>query len=164
MKKVYLITILLIASSFFCSCTINRKIASVQIDDTVYSSMYLYSFDNADISSYTLFPPHDVAPTPSGYTYSTEKLSSGDTIKVWGNIRFRTESENYLSSGDFGTTATVNKLIETYQIKVKEKKDTYVITYFDISNRTSSINPEHINKVEKVTIEVVKERVIINYK
>lgn len=166
MKRIFpLATLCFIISIFLLSCDGNEKIKSVEVDDTEYSTFYLYRFEEAEVGlKYSYLNDSVQKPTSSGYIYSSQNLSSGDTIKVWGNIIFYDEYEtvDYYNTSSIGTNAIVKEKLDTYNITIEEKSDTYVITYYTHKNSTFS-QKEDIIEVEKHKIEVVKERVTIEY-
>ena len=62
----------------------------------------------------------------------------------------------------FGTNATVDDIVDTYRVKVKSKKDSYIITYFDYSDSCAS-NIEDLPKIVEHKIEVSKALVVIEH-
>ena len=166
-KVVLLVSIVLIIANLFCSCSAGNEIKSVVVDDVEYSTIYLYSFKNAQIDNYVKTLQTEVAPTESGFVYSSEKLSSGDAVKVWTGYyftdKFSNSSGNFAVIGsDFGTIAVVDKVIEIYRIEIKSTDSTYRITYFTYPIKTVS-EEKDIGEIEKHKIEVTKERVTIKY-
>ncbi len=170
MKKIIsLICLSLIFSIVLSSCS-TEKVESVTIDNVEYKTLYLYSFKDAEISGYSGLMP--VYPTVDGYVYSTEKLSPGDIIRVWSTFLFY---EKPLSTADiitdiitedrFGTNAVVDKLLETYRVKVEPNGDTYLITCYTVEDYSCSTahNREDLSAIEKQKIEIVKDRAVIKY-
>ena len=162
MKKIgLLVSVVLIISNFFCACSAKSEIKSVVIDDVEYKTIYLYSFKDAQIDKYVKTLQTEVEPTESGFVYSSEKLSPGDTVKVWNNYRFTDDISDWDLSL-FGTIAVVDKVMETYCIAIKSTDSTYRITYYTYSGETVS-EKKNIEEIEKHKIEVTKERVTIKY-
>ena len=162
-KVVFMVATVLTISFLLCSCTTNSTIEAVIVDGVEYKTVYLYSFENAELdSNLKHFPYRNISPTACGYTYSSQKLSPGDTINVWSNCVYRETSSTSINSSDFGTNAVVTKMIKTYQISIREAQDTYIITYYEF-NRDTATNKEDLKEIKRNTIEVVKERVTIKY-
>ena len=165
MKKWLLVLLVFSCLVFLNSCFFNERIEMVKVDDAVYENVYLYSFKDAELEGTNvshLF--EDFSPTSCGYVYSNKELSAGDKIKVW-EYQLDRNKDNIYSFNDFGTDAIVDELIESYYIKVKESKDTYIITYYEFGgfNSTAS-NKQDLCEIEMNKIEVVKERATIKYK
>lgn len=169
MKK--LISILLslfILVLSLCSCGTNRihkKIKSITVDTYKYETIYLYSFKNAKLDLGNIvkdFSP-ETAPTQTGYVLSTSKLDSGDEVKVWTQHYF---GEDYYHSSQ-GTTAVVDKLVETYSIKIDNKNETYLISLFNVNEprqwNTHTVSEKTELEVVFRQIEVTKDRVTIEY-
>lgn len=148
-------------TSFFCSCSAEKTIEEICIGDKKYETIYLYSFEDANINdTYYFVDNSDIIPTTSGYAYFSQKLSSGDPVQVWTNC--------YFQSGDswaFGTKAVVEQLIDIYPIKVKEQQDCYVITYYEVEDVEHSVasDKQNLSKITKNEIKCAKELVIIRY-
>ena len=160
-KNLCLFLVFVLNSFALLSCSQN-DIKSIMVDEKNYSTYYLYSFKDANITdNYTMLETAN-PPTETGYIYSTEKLNHGDSIKVWNNILFG-GSDNYISSSMFGTDAIVDKVIEVYPIKVDIGKETYTITYFDVKSAKTVSDKSDITEPSKNKIEVTKERVTIEY-
>ncbi len=139
------------------------------VDDVEYKTIYLYSFRDADTNGEfdCKTRNHNILHDSYGYTYSSQKSSPGDAIKVWHNCFFSkndsTSNTISYSYSDFGATAIVEEIIDTYRIEVKETKDTYIITYFKTSNFDTATNKEDLDEIKKNTIEVTKNRATIKY-
>lgn len=161
MKKILFLSLLLTISIFLNSCSTD-VIKSIEVDNTIYRNVYLYSFKDAQIDdvrpNYLPIDP----PTTNGYVYSYEKLSPGDTVRVWTNFTFG-DIGTSVSYSNFGTDAIVVELIETYSLKLERKSDTYKITYYPASEYYTIHEGKEITKLTKHTFEVVKEKVTINY-
>ena len=167
MKKLQQICIVFMILSLLCSCSENRKIKSVKIDDITYETIYLYSFTNAQIDGFHPMLQNDkTLISTNGYVFLTEKYEKGDVVEVWENLFF---DDNITTSTSVsyhrGTTAVIDELLESYQIEIENKQNTFIITcYLQNSRNTYSIYEyEDIEKPQKVTMEVVKERVMIYY-
>ena len=102
MKK-SLIVFLLVIVVLLPSCIENTKIKSVTADNVKYETVYLYSFENAEINEISPFMINYTKPKPNGYIYSCNKLSPGDTIKVWNNILFKSNNQNVILRGNNGS-------------------------------------------------------------
>jgi hypothetical protein len=162
MKKIFFAVVVIIVSIFFVSCHNNDKIESIEVDNEEYKTIYLYSFKDAEIDNEFMYIENcDVSPSSCGYVYSSEVLSVGDTINVWTNCFF-----NSGDSSTIGTYAVVEEIVDTYNVKIEEKKDTYIITYYIIENydRKTVSEKQELSKIEENKIEVFKERVTIKYK
>ena len=131
------------------------------IDTQKHNTVYLYSFKDAQIADEyrTIW---DDTPTQSGYVYSTKKLNSGESIQVWTHMHWGSvQTSNELG---VGVSAVVDELIETYSIDVDAKTDTYRIAYFEFSMvKTTFSDRELVQELKKSEVEVVKERVSIEY-
>ena len=170
MKKtisvILLISLLILMLS---SCDIiSGDISSVRIDDSLLSchTVYLYAFKNAKIDSNYESETSTETPTSSGFIYSREKLKVGDSIEVWKDFKFGTKTSSWQDDRQSGTEAVVAKIVDKYEVKVKNKGDTYIITYYTIDTSysyTSVTERKNLVEVEKNKIEVVKDRVIIVY-
>ena len=161
MKKIFLLSLLLTVTILLNSCSTD-VIESIKVDEITYRTVYLYSFKDAQIEGVQPnYLPMD-PPTANGYVYSCEKLSPGDTIRVWTNFRFG-DVGNSLTYSDLGTNAIVVELIETYSIKLERKSDTYKITYYPSTGLGTFHEGKEITELTKHTFEVVKERVTIYY-
>ena len=167
MKK-FISIILLFSSVLFmlCSCgNYGNNISSVSIDNIskTYKTVYLYSFKDASIDDYYQDDSSDMPPTATGYVYSTEKLKVGDKIEVWSNLWFGNLNSYPYGNSRRGTNAVVSRIVATYRVTVEEKEDTYIITYYTISESSSASKRKDLKELTKHKIEVTKERVIINY-
>lgn len=170
MKKtisvILLISLLILMLS---SCDIiSGDISSVRIDDSLLSchTVYLYAFKNAKINSNYESETSTETPTSSGFIYSREKLKVGDSIKVWQDFKFGKKTSSWPDNRQSGTEAVVAKIVDKYEVKVKNKGDTYIITYYTVDeliSHTTVTNRENLAKIEKHKIEVVKDKVIIEY-
>lgn len=173
MKKVFLAITVSITLVLLCSCSYNHfkvtrnNIESIMVDDVEYKTIYLYSFRDANTNGEFACKTrnHNILHDSYGYTYSSQKSSPGDAIKVWHNCFFSKNNSNSItySSSDFGATAIVEEIIDTYRIEVKETKDTYIITYFKTSGFDTATNKEDLDELKKNTIEVTKNRATIKY-
>ena len=154
----------LILTIALCAASCGGKdIKSVTIDDKIYYSGCLGSFKDADISAECVaMGTSTQIPTEEGFAYVEHR--DGDSVRVWRDFFFKTTNKLNLTSEDLGTNATLDKVIKDYSIKVEEKKDTYIITYYTFSTETFFEKSEALdNPPEKQVIEVVKERVSISY-
>ena len=166
MKKIIsTISIITLVLSFLTSCSSN-KVKSVKVDEYTYYTFYLYSFKDAQIDNVNISDSHDYVPTSTGYIYSMEQLSSGDTIKVWHDFTFGEQDHPWTNGG---TNATVDRLIDTYRIDVKKNDSTYEITYYTLVSSyyqlslSTVTNKSDLEKTQKHKIEVFIERAIIEY-
>ena len=162
MKK--LISILLIIASMLsilCSCSILTRdnISSVRVEGGgYYQTVYLYSFKEDQKTDYEKFVSHASGSTviTSGYIYSTEKLKAGD--KIYTGKYFNSQSF------DYGYTyAIVDKVVKTYRVKVQDNGDTYIITYYTANSYSAVTSKKDLTEVDKHKIEIVKEKVLIEY-
>ena len=151
MKKIVVLTnLILIFTILFCSCSTD-KISSVSVDDKVYRTIYLYSFKDAQIDKeYDSDINTNIKLTTNGFVYSTQKLLPGEKITVW-NWYFEY------------CIATVDEVIEVYRIEIKSTSDTYKITYYSLPVKETVSEKRDIQALKMQKIEVVKERVIITY-
>ena len=158
-------TLLLLLSS----CTnFGNDISSVGIDGVskTYTTVYLYSFKNAAIDENYESTTSDETPTSEGYIYSTEKLKSGDKIRVWKDFKFGVSSSQWLGDRTSGTYAVVDRIVKTYRVSVEEKEDTYIITYYTVygnDGNDCASKKKNLKELTKHKIEVAKDRVIIEY-
>ena len=168
-KYVCLTCVVLIISILFCACFDGDKISSIIIDDIEYKTIYLYSFRDAQLdklnNEHKNLRQPEITPSVYGFVYSDEKLSPGDSIRVWDTFLFSDSSSATIGSLDFGTTAVVDKLIEVHTVKVESKKDTYKITCYQFGDEDykTATKKEDLTELEVQKIEVVKERVTIKY-
>ena len=165
-KFVCLCLVLFIALFSLLSCSRNN-IKAITVDDKYYYTYYLYSFKDAKINNYQENNDYFITstsnpPTKTGYVYSSEKLESGDSIKVWNNLLFSAE-DDYVSSSMLGTDAVVDEVIDVYYIEVTSNKETYTITYFDLQSKSTVSNKSELREPSKNKIKVTKERVTIEY-
>ena len=148
------------------SCSEKREIKSIEINDEIFYPKYLCSFENADID-YDYIILNDIGiskPTSSGYTLISDKTNK--KVQVWNSFYFERENNlTFITENDNKTFADIIEIIEEYAIEIKEKKDTYIITYytFSVSSATDIDKNRLIDSVEKHMIETVKENVIITY-
>ena len=164
MKKIISLIGILLIIMIFCSCSVNGNIASIKIDDVEYKNVYLYSFKDAQINEFSSTIAN-IIPTESGYIYSTEKLSPGDSIKVWEYAYFGDNDLPFMTSSDMGTTAVVDKIIEVYPIQIKKVGSNYKITYYEWSTSIFNTvsNKQDLREITEQKIEIDKQRVIIKY-
>lgn len=170
MKKAVSLAILTVMLlSIFCSCgQVSGKISYVRVGDLLsYKTLYLYKFKDAEIDSIYESTTSTETPTSSGYVYSTEKLEVGDEIKVWSDFKFGEKGTGFTDTRKSGTMATVEKIVETFRVKVSANGDTYIITYYEVQHSSTSgssvSDKDNIKNVEKHKIQVTKDRVIIVY-
>ena len=166
MKRIILFTsLLLVLCGLFLSCATDNKIKSVFIDDTEYKTIYLYSFKDAQIiNASRIYANANIEPTESGFIYSTSKKAPGDSIKVWRYVLASSStSQTFFTDADLGVNAVVDEVIEVYRVKVERKKDTYKITYYEEPSFNTFSGENDNYQIKAHTVEVVKERVMINY-
>lgn len=133
------------------SCESYENVVEVECDGTAFKTIYLYYFENADITGYY---GDSIAPTKSGYVYSNQKLSVGDRIKVWKEYDF-SKSTSTVS----GTTAVVKKLVETYGITVSSSFDRFDITCYTLNGSNAIIEGRYCD-TEKSELEEPKKQKI----
>ena len=148
-KAIVSILCIILCLASLCACGSKEKIEMIEVDGTQYETVYLYSFKDAEIPS-----EYSDKYTTTGFVYSNDKLNKGDTIFVWAGGIFE-----YLDIYRYGASAVVDEVVEVYHPKVKDNGDTFIITRFNYSTKTSSDLPE----VKEYRFEVVKDRVIIHY-
>ena len=149
-----------------CSCGANPgQIVEVWVDGSkVYQTIYLYSFKDAEIGSY-YDDKIEKAPTTTGYIYSKREFKKGDRIEVSVSLSLKSESDSSPEIVSFYSNAVVDKVVRTYKVKVTEKKDTYLIEYYEEGiGATCASEQKDLAPVECFKIEVTKERVTIKYK
>ena len=149
------------------SCGMEDKIKYIEVDETKYYPVYMYSFRDAMISkNYTKFSETE-DPTECGYVLSREKLEVGDEITVWTNIHFKDNENDWFSSDHLGVTAMVDKVVKVYSLKAERKSDVYVLTYYNRSSMASTITSSDRStlesELETIKAEVCAERVIVYY-
>lgn len=159
-----LVTVIL---SLLCSCQKEEeKIDNIKVDDSVHQTIYLYSFKDANMEGLErgFYENTKISPTPFGYVFSTRKLSSGDSVQVWNGIGYHWETPSYSGQAyTVGTDAVVDKVIKTYRVSIEEKTDTYKVTYYEMPANKTFSTQEEIEDLTSQKIEVVKERVTIQY-
>ena len=164
MKKAISVLILIALSlSLATSCNFGSRKAKSVIGNSLLTychTIYLYEFEDAVIDGeYTLIDDIGITPTESGFVFSTEELEKGEPIKVWNNVRFLN-----LGYGTLGTQATVKRCVKTYPIEVKDKEQTFLITYYDNSNGIYSTKEAALeNEPERNIVETGKTNIIIEY-
>ncbi len=172
MKKVISVLILMaLVFSFATSCSMgSRKVKSVKGNSMLsyYYTLYLYEFEDAVLEGeYISAEDNDITPTKSGYVFSTDELEKGEGITVWRNVAFESKLEFDWSGNPktkSGTTAFVKRCVKTYSIEVKDKGETFLITYYDSSNDTYSTKELALkNEPERHVVEVGKQNVFIEY-
>ena len=163
-KSIALALVILLVALTLSSCSFSN-VESVKIDDTYYyRTIYLYSFKNAMVDNFYSYTDSAKVPTQTGYVYSYEKLSSGDSIKVWNRYYFTDSIDNYGYYDSRGTYATVDRLVYTYRVEVSETNDTFMITHYNsIPYNDTASSKNELPELTKEKIEVVKERVVITY-
>ena len=167
-RYLILFTLVCVTLTACCSCSNSEKISYVEFEDQKFETIYLYSFENAEITQdFQALTKTEEIPEASGYTYSTKKLSVGDTIRVWECFYFKSgqgENEGFGINGA-GVNATVSGLLKTYYVTVKEKNDTFMIVYYEVEDSARKIVAEksNISEITEQKIEVSKDRIIIKY-
>ena len=162
-KSIALALVILLVALTLSSCSFSN-VESVKIDDINYRTIYLYSFKNAMVDDFYSTESTSKVPTQTGYVYSYEKLSSGDSIKVWNQYYFYDRTDNYGYYGSSGTFATVDRLVYTYRVEVSETNDTFMITHYNsIPYNDTASSKNELPELTKEKIKVVKERVVITY-
>ena len=146
---VLLITIMAMLN--LTSCESYENVVEVECDGTAFKTIYLYYFEDADITGYY---GDSIAPTKSGYVYSNQKLSVGDRIKVWKEYVFG-KGISQVS----GTTAVVKELVETYGITVSSSSDRFDITCYTL-NESNIITEGRYCDTEKSELEEPKKQKI----
>ena len=163
MKKIFaLLLVLALSLALLTSCsTVNYKdVKRVLIEEVSCESFYLYAFESAVISDCQSYG--DGYPTDTGYVYSAEKLSVGDTVDVWGAYTFGYYNEN----GDYniktGTTATVSEVVGDYGIGLLRSANSYTVTFFGLESGApgagSTVSElDSVKEAIKYKVEVVTD-------
>ena len=148
----------------FTSC-LGNDVKSVKVDGLTYKTIYLCSFKNAKITeNYSTLSNDKEKPTKNGFAYVTEEVTPGDVIRVWKGYYFKDDnSSSFLTSGDNGVDATVDKIIKTYKVKVSSNLNSYTISYYEVNTYNSVSKRETLEEPTEHKIEVTKERVTIEY-
>ena len=141
------------------SCESYENVVQVKCDGTTFKTIYLYYFEDADITGYEgtgheenyYYYYGSIAPTESGYVYSNQKLSVGDEIKVWEECDF-SKGTSKVS----GTTAVVKELVETYGITVSSSSDRFDIVFYTVGDSNALINGKYC-ATEKSDLESIVE-------
>lgn len=165
-RKILMMALVFIILCMHSGCNTKREIKSVTINETQYYPIYMYSFDEAEVSQefQELFETPVEAPAEKGYVLSNESMAA--YVEVWEQFMFsnRDGESTTVFASDLDKKATVVELEETYPITVKENKDTYLITYYTYSySSDTQMNRLMENSLSKHTVEVVKENVMIEY-
>lgn len=174
MKRFLSIALILVMLFSFSSCDSEREIKSVKIGDKTYYSLFLYSFTDAEIpEEYSEISDTPIEePAESGYAITKDK--DAEVIEVFEQfMRKNTDLSESDSNNSYSVTsgyttvaikANVKELIESFPITIEHKSDTYVITYYTYEYSTDTDKDRLIEKsLEKTTIEVVKDNVVIEY-
>ena len=165
MKRLLFVVLFLCVIPLFSSCSSQKEIKSITIGENTYYSVYLCSFDNADINyEYTpLYKTHIDHPTSSGYVFVKDR--SIERADVWQQFYFNKDpNASSITSEDVKIHADIVDFVENYAIRLEKKRDTYVITYYTFSYSTDT-DLQRLKKqsLEKHTIEVTQDDVIISY-
>ena len=155
----------------FASCGNTKEIKTIVINGVEYNSLYIYSFEDAEIiDDYSILYKTEVdKPDSNGYVCSSERLNIGDDIVVWEQFFFDYpcyDNKNSLSSSDIKhCTAKVSGLENEYLIDLKEKGDRYTITCYRIIGNKCDTELERIESksLEKIVVDVPKDDVVIEY-
>lgn len=159
MKKILSLFLTLVLILSFTSCNFIREIKSVEIDGNKYDTLYLYCFKH-DCNTNNKYETNSCkckGKYSSGYFYSGDKLEAGDYYELRISIFYDT------ILGGSPITVKINALIETYEISVREKIDTYAITYYTVSDNAPKVEKEELDIPIKNSVVVTKERVTIYY-
>ena len=154
-KKIIASVLVLVVAVSFALC-LKGKVASVRIDSyTSCQTVYLYYFEDANVSNYSRGSSDKPKPTSNGYIYSTTEYSKGDKITVWG--------DDYFGYGTNGTTAYVKKVVKTYRVRTMAFFDRYRITYYTIPETSCASERRDLDDIEKNKINVPEDSVYITY-
>lgn len=169
MKKLIclLCIIIIFAGVALSGCSGNKEVESVTINDETYYSLYIYSFDNAQISniSKTLYASDELITKLSKTGYTILKNKDMKDIKVYKEYIFSQEANMSVTENDFGCEAEIVEMIKDYPIEIEMNKDTYTITYYTYSGvSTVSKVSKLTDGIEKHIVEVAKENVVIKYR
>ena len=160
MKKFLSVFLLFVMIVNFVSCTFVHEIKAVDVDTERYNTMYLYCFiHNCGNSDYNARYGRCGCggKFKTGYVYSKDKHDVGDILSITMNDYNSYYYQTY-------TMATeVNAVVDTYRISVREKIDTYVITYYTVTDFSPKVEKEELKIPTQNTIVVTKERVTIHY-
>ena len=160
-KKIIASVLVLVVAVSFVLC-LRDKVASVRIDSyTSYQTVYLYYFEDANVSNYSIGSSDKPKPTSNGYIYSTTEYSKGDKITVWGDYNF--SGNDYFGYGTKGTTAYVKKVVKTYRVRTMAFFDRYRITYYTIPETSCASERRDLDDIEKNKINVPEDFVYITY-
>ena len=165
MKRFLAIALLLATLLTLCSCggvngTIKQIIMEIGSSNTTAQRVYVYSFEDADVSNFREVSGNDIIPTSEGYIYTTIEYEKGDDITVWSSYYFGNDSYN----GSIGTKAVVKKLVDSFDIKVVSKGDMYKVTFYDFGsyNNGKTVSERDDDRfVKKNQVMLSKEHVII---
>ena len=173
MNNFILAVILIFLIALFCGgTTMNPLVSKVEKDSAAYKVGIEAGDKFLMINNHKVKTSDDISlylpnttPTSNGFVYSTEVLSAGDTVTVWPYHRFGENNSSSLTAADYGTTATIEKLIAVYRIEIETKKETYKITYYkNPAFLTHTVSEEKdLPTLDPQKIEVTKERVTIKY-
>jgi hypothetical protein len=173
MKKVLSLIILASLCILLVSCNLtSTNVKSVYIDDSsiltsnTHSTIYLYSFKDAKISTNYESTTSKEIPSSKGYIYSSEELKVGDSIKVWTDFKFGSKTSSWSDDREYGVDAIVSEIVEIYNVKVKKTSDTYIITYYSVKeslSKTSVSKKENLAEIQMHKVEVTKDKVVIEH-
>ena len=163
MKKIFaLLLVLALSLALLTSCsTVSYKdVKRVLIEDVSCESFYLYAFESADVTNCQQYG--NVYPIDRGFVYSTEKLSVGDTVDVWGDCSFAYYDQYGYYNTKTGTTGTVSEIVEEYEIVLLRSSSSYTVTFFGLESGTpgagtTAIERESLTETTKYKVEVVTD-------
>ena len=156
---VTLATLLALLTS--CSTVSYKDVKRISLEDVSCESFFLYSFYDAEVSGYQDYYS-DEYPSEYGYVYSSELLSPGDEIEVWGQFSFNYYDEYYGHGTKYGTTARVGEVVEVYKIQLLRSGSSYNITFFAptgaaVGSGTAVSSIDSLAEVEKYKVELITE-------
>lgn len=166
MKKTFsalLIFALLLIS--LCSCNSNSSIKKITVggesllSSTVCETIYLYRFEEAEVSGKVWEDNGSTTPQSTGYIYSTEELAVGDKISVWNQFSYNVNYQSYS-----GVDALVAEVVETYGVKLSSTSSTYSISFYSVENisKTTVKTLEDIAPITKSEVKAPKDKVTLN--
>lgn len=165
------------------------SIKSISINDKTYHTIYLYSYSDAKLLNSNVDLPseieqHFLALAKDGYFLSRSEYKIGEFITVdfscfYGEDGLNLSNEDYERFADEKVNVSITEVTKR-AISVREKEDTFVISYseinslaYDVNNNDSYIyrrfsslsqDKERLNEiVDAIRIETVKENVVIFY-
>ncbi len=190
MKKIIITLFTMILILAFSGCSNDTpSIKSVSINDKTYYPIYLYSYSNAKLLDADVVFPSKTEQlfqtfAKSGYFLSRNEYRVGESIDVdfscfYGEDGLKLSYEDRENYAYKKVNINITE-VEKRKISVKEKGDTFVISYseidsiaYDVKNNDSygvrkycslSQNKDLLNELVIANeIETVKENVVISY-